>query len=109
MPLAAKLALAALASSALTLLAVRGAPAAAASAVKLDNARVRVSEVSVKDGRLAGYAVDAYETEPPAAHPLLAHERVVTTPHVGAFTAESVARATKVAVDNLLAALGKGA
>jgi phosphoglycerate dehydrogenase-like enzyme len=64
---------------------------------------------ALQDGRLAGYAVDAYETEPPAAHPLLAHERVVATPHVGAFTAESVARATKVAVDNLLAALGKGA
>ncbi len=60
-------------------------------------------------GKLAGYAVDAFETEPPAAHPLLAHERVVTTPHVGAYTAESVARATRVAVDNLLAALGKGA
>lgn len=64
---------------------------------------------ALKDGRLAGYAVDAYDAEPPAAHPLLAHERVVTTPHVGAFTAESVARATKVAVENLLAALGKGA
>jgi D-3-phosphoglycerate dehydrogenase / 2-oxoglutarate reductase len=61
------------------------------------------------DGRLAGYAVDAFETEPPAAHALLAHERVVTTPHIGAYTAESVARATRVAVDNLLAALAKGA
>jgi D-3-phosphoglycerate dehydrogenase len=64
---------------------------------------------ALADGRLAGYAVDAFETEPPAAHALLAHERVVTTPHVGAYTAESVARATRVAVDNLLAALGKGA
>ncbi len=53
--------------------------------------------------------MDAFETEPPAAHPLLAHERVITTPHVGAYTAESVARATRVAVENLLAALGKGA
>jgi phosphoglycerate dehydrogenase-like enzyme len=64
---------------------------------------------ALKDGRLSGYAVDAYETEPPATHALLAHERVITTPHVGAFTAESVARATRVAVENLLAALGKGA
>jgi D-3-phosphoglycerate dehydrogenase len=64
---------------------------------------------SLADGRLAGYAVDAYDTEPPAAHPLLGHERVITTPHVGPFTAESVARATRAAVDNLLAALGKGA
>jgi D-3-phosphoglycerate dehydrogenase len=64
---------------------------------------------SLADGRLAGYAVDAYEAEPPAAHPLFAHERVITTPHVGAFTSESVARATRAAVDNLLAALSKGA
>ncbi|MCX7031200.1 MAG: phosphoglycerate dehydrogenase [Spirochaetes bacterium] len=64
---------------------------------------------SLADGRLAGYAADAYDTEPPAAHPLFAHERVITTPHVGAYTAESVARATRAAVDNLLAALGKGA
>ena len=64
---------------------------------------------SLADGRLAGYAVDAYEAEPPAAHPLLADVRVITTPHVGAFTSESVARATRAAVDNLLAALKKGA
>jgi phosphoglycerate dehydrogenase-like enzyme len=59
------------------------------------------------DGRIAGYAVDAYDTEPPEAHPLFAHERVITTPHIGAFTAESVARATRVAVENLLSALGR--
>ena len=34
---------------------------------------------------------------------------LVTTPDVGAYTAESVARATRAAVDNLLAAPGKGA
>ena len=62
---------------------------------------------SLNEGRLAGYAVDAYDREPPAAGPLLAHERVIATPHVGAFTAESVAAATRAAVDNLLAALAK--
>jgi D-3-phosphoglycerate dehydrogenase len=56
-------------------------------------------------GRLTGYAVDAYDKEPPDPHPLYAHERVIVTPHVGAYTAESVARATRAAVDNLLAAL----
>ncbi len=60
-------------------------------------------------GRLSGYAVDAYDKEPPDAHPLFAHERVITTPHIGAFTVESVARATRAAVDNLLAALGQHA
>jgi D-3-phosphoglycerate dehydrogenase / 2-oxoglutarate reductase len=61
--------------------------------------------VALREGRLAGYAVDAYDAEPPAPHPLFAHERVICTPHIGAFTAESVARATRAAVDNLLAAL----
>jgi phosphoglycerate dehydrogenase-like enzyme len=62
---------------------------------------------SLNEGRLAGYAVDAYDREPPEASPLLSHERVIATPHIGAFTAESVAAATRAAVDNLLAALAK--
>jgi D-3-phosphoglycerate dehydrogenase len=60
---------------------------------------------ALNEGRLAGYAVDAYDREPPDPHPLYAHDRVIATPHIGAFTAESVARATRAAVDNLLAAL----
>lgn len=60
---------------------------------------------ALNDGRLAGYGVDAFEKEPPEPNPLLAHDRVIATPHVGAFTAESVSRATRVAVDNLLGAL----
>jgi phosphoglycerate dehydrogenase-like enzyme len=62
---------------------------------------------ALQDGRCAGYGVDAYDTEPPGASPLLAHDRVIATPHVGAFTAESVSRATRVAVDNLLDSLAK--
>jgi phosphoglycerate dehydrogenase-like enzyme len=56
-------------------------------------------------GTLAGYAVDAYDREPPDPSPLLAHERVICTAHIGAYTAESVSKATRAAVDNLLAAL----
>jgi D-3-phosphoglycerate dehydrogenase len=62
---------------------------------------------ALQGGRLSGYAVDAYDTEPPGASPLLAHERVIATPHVGAFTAESVSKATRAAVENLLAALAQ--
>jgi len=62
---------------------------------------------ALDQGRIAGYAVDAYDREPPAPSPLLSHEKVITTPHIGAFTAESVSRATRVAVENLLAALEK--
>ena len=60
---------------------------------------------ALQDGRLAGYGVDAFDKEPPDPSPLLRHERVIATPHVGAFTSESVSRATRAAVDNLLGAL----
>lgn len=60
---------------------------------------------ALESGRLAGYAVDAYDKEPPDASPLLAHPLVVSTAHIGAYTAESVSKATRAAVDNLLAAL----
>jgi len=60
---------------------------------------------ALNGGKLGGYAVDAYDKEPPDASPLLAHERVISTAHIGAYTAESVSKATRAAVDNLLAAL----
>lgn len=62
-------------------------------------------EAALADGALAGYGVDAYEREPPEPSSLLRHDRVIATPHVGSFTAESVSRATRAAVDNLLRAL----
>jgi len=60
---------------------------------------------ALDDGRVAGLAVDAFEPEPPTDWRLAAHPRVLTTPHVGGFTDESVDRATSAAVDSLLAAL----
>lgn len=60
---------------------------------------------ALQEGKLAGYAVDAYDKEPPDPSPLLAHERVVSTAHIGAYTTESVSKATRAAVDNLLSAL----
>lgn len=57
---------------------------------------------ALETGRLQGFATDVYASEPPQVTPLLGHESVITTPHAGGFTRESVARATKAAVDNLL-------
>jgi len=62
---------------------------------------------ALDNGKLSGLAVDAYRKEPPGDDPLTKHEKVIATPHIGAFTEESVTRAVEVAVDNLLHVLGK--
>jgi D-3-phosphoglycerate dehydrogenase len=56
----------------------------------------------LESGRISGYATDVFRTEPPEINDLLKHPRVVMTPHAGGFTEESVTRATKSAVDNIL-------
>ena len=63
---------------------------------------------ALDSGWVSGLAVDAFETEPPTDWRLAAHSRVIATPHVGGFTEESIDRASSVAVENLLAALGDG-
>lgn len=73
-----------------------------ARAALIDEAAVLAA---VENGHLAGYATDAYTKEPPDPSPLLQHENVITTPHIGGFTVESVTNATQMAVENLLRAL----
>ena len=68
----------------------------------MDAAAVRKA---LDEGKLAGYGVDVFDREPPEPGPLTGHDRVVMSAHVGGYTAESVARATRVAVENLLSAL----
>jgi D-3-phosphoglycerate dehydrogenase len=49
---------------------------------------------SLRSGRVAGAALDVFSLEPPPkAHPLLAFDQVVVTPHLGASTVEAQDRA----------------
>ncbi len=61
---------------------------------------------ALDQGRIGAYATDVFEPEPPASLRLAGHPRVIATSHIGGFTAESVDRATRIAADNLLLALG---
>ncbi|MBI9104311.1 MAG: phosphoglycerate dehydrogenase [Spirochaetales bacterium] len=60
---------------------------------------------AIEEGKVSGYAVDAFDSEPPELNGLLRNDKVLTTAHIGGFTAESVDRATRAAVANILAVL----
>ncbi|MCP5050060.1 MAG: phosphoglycerate dehydrogenase, partial [bacterium] len=44
---------------------------------------------AVKSGKVAGAALDVFETEPPGENPLFELDRVICTPHLGASTLEA--------------------
>jgi D-3-phosphoglycerate dehydrogenase len=60
---------------------------------------------ALESGRLAGAALDVFEVEPPTRRALLAHPRVLATPHLGASTHEAQRRAGEQIVDEILRAL----
>jgi len=60
---------------------------------------------ALENGKVAGVAVDAFESEPPEDWRLVDDPRVTATPHTGGFTDESVAGAMTVAVENILSVL----
>jgi D-3-phosphoglycerate dehydrogenase len=47
--------------------------------------------VALNSGQVEAAAIDVFEDEPPGATPLVLHERVIATPHLGASTQEAQA------------------
>ena len=60
---------------------------------------------ALKDGRVAGAAVDVFTTEPVTEHPLFGLDNVVVTPHLGASTAEAQDKAGLAIAEQVLLAL----
>jgi len=69
-----------------------------------------VDELALADalanGRLAAAGLDVYEGEPQVRPELLALRNVVLTPHIGSASLDTRTAMVRLAVDNLLAALG---
>jgi len=57
---------------------------------------------ALDSGKVSAFATDVFHAEPPSMTQLLRHEHTILSPHAGGFTDESVERATRIAVGNLL-------
>ena len=60
---------------------------------------------ALRDGTVAGAAVDVFEQEPVTSHPLFGLDHVVVTPHLGASTVEAQDKAGLAIAEQVLLAL----
>ena len=56
---------------------------------------------AIKNGKIAGAALDVYEKEPPEKSPLFELDNVVMTPHIGANTKEGQIRAGTICAEQI--------
>ena len=60
---------------------------------------------ALNSGKVAGAGLDVFEKEPPGLTELVSHPRVITTPHIGAQTAEAQTRAAEDIATEVLSVL----
>lgn len=65
-------------------------------------------EEALKSGKVAAAALDVYEQEPPVCHSLIANDKVICTPHLGASTKEAQINVGLDAANQIIAALKEG-
>ncbi len=63
---------------------------------------------ALKSGKVAGAALDVFETEPPGENELLKMENVICTPHLGAATQEAQINVAVQIADQIIAYLKEG-
>ncbi|MEA2156729.1 MAG: D-3-phosphoglycerate dehydrogenase / 2-oxoglutarate reductase [Solirubrobacteraceae bacterium] len=65
-------------------------------------------QAALDSGKVAGAALDVFQSEPITEHPLFHYPNVIVTPHLGASTAEATDRAGYQAAEQVVAALQGG-
>ncbi len=65
-------------------------------------------KAALDSGKVAGAALDVFQSEPVTEHPLFGYPNVIVTPHLGASTAEATDRAGFQAAEQVVAALTGG-
>jgi D-3-phosphoglycerate dehydrogenase len=54
---------------------------------------------ALRDGKIAGAAMDVFETEPPSGSPFLSLDNVILTPHIASWTADALKKEASAAVE----------